>query len=140
MSLTPGLVHLKLIAYGSTINFLFSGSYWEELISRGLPLLEKFELCCVCRFNYDDAIVDKFKSLIDSFRKPFWMTEHCWFVTCDYVPTKEQIRLYTTPVCMTNFDKDSTRYEVSSIDNAYRMMISPQEKGLAVTEVKVYAL
>lgn len=139
MALTPGLVHLKVVSYKLKIDFLFSGSYWEELITRRLPLLKTFELCCVCRFSYyDHAIIVNLKSLIESFREPFWMTKHRWFVTCDYIPMRSEIRLYTTPVCMTNFDEDSTRVQVSSIDNVYCIKISPRRESLFATEIKVY--
>jgi hypothetical protein len=121
LSITPALVHLKLISRRSTFDSWFNGSCWEELIQTKLPLLNKFDFY-VCRTSDNNQNIDDVNTVIAPFRTLFWLDNKRWFVTCIHIIRSSMIWLSTTPVDVTNF-KYSTRYEVSSKDGACRLVL-----------------
>ncbi|CAF4656252.1 unnamed protein product, partial [Rotaria magnacalcarata] len=66
LSLTPSLIHFKLINVGWNSNSLFDGFRWEKFIQKRLPFLNNLH------------------SIINSYRTPFWLERKHWYVTCDY--------------------------------------------------------
>ncbi|CAF4505089.1 unnamed protein product [Rotaria socialis] len=99
LSLTPSLIHFKLINVGWNSNSLFDGFRWEEFIQKSLPLLNKFDFC----FRRTSSNCSEFHSLhsiINQYRTPFWLEHKYWYVTCDYTisASSSQVILYTKPV------------------------------------------
>ncbi|CAF4005267.1 unnamed protein product [Rotaria magnacalcarata] len=86
LSLTPSLIHFKLINVGWNSNSLFDGFRWEEFIQKRLPFLNNLH------------------SIINSYRTPFWLERKHWYVTCDYTisASSSQVILYTKPVNIDN--------------------------------------
>lgn len=102
-SCMPSVRRLKLHGRHESVNFLFDGSYWKQMISRCLPQLQEFKFDFITRsFNENDEI----ESIIDSFRTSFWLEEKCWFVSCTfrgYFP-KARIILRSPPIVITDID------------------------------------
>ncbi|CAF3919566.1 unnamed protein product [Rotaria sp. Silwood1] len=48
-------------------------------------------------FEEDEMIDEKVEELLDTFRTPFWLNEHGWFVRCQWHPTMSNFDLYTLP-------------------------------------------
>lgn len=138
IALTPRLTHFKLVSSRMRIDSLFDGSYWEQMIMENLPLLEKFEFFIEYQYRHDCRdMLKKLPLIINRFQVPFWMNDHRWFVTCDYVLKRSQIRLYTIPAYIADFDKLSITAEFSSIDNAYRLVIPTIRKNSSDNDIKV---
>ncbi|CAF2144497.1 unnamed protein product [Rotaria magnacalcarata] len=103
LSLTPSLIHFKLINVGWNSNSLFDGFRWEEFIQKRLPFLNKFDFCFRSTFrNYSEF--HSLHSIINSYRTPFWLERKHWYVTCDYTisASSSQVILYTKPVNIDN--------------------------------------
>lgn len=125
LALTPSLVHLRLVSYRSTLDSIFVASNWEELIQENLPLLNKFQFFFTCNIDkFND--VDNFDSLILSFQSPFWLKNKKWFVTCNYIPQKLKIRLYTTPP-FKDIETRSSKFEVSSTNSECHFILNSNE-------------
>jgi hypothetical protein len=101
LSLTPSLVHLKLIGR----IYMLDGKRWEQFIEMNLPQLDKFEFC-FDGSNIGAKTLADFDLIIASFRTPFWTEHKKWFVTYEYNIFGSMIHLYSIPIC-----KTSLRYE-----------------------------
>jgi hypothetical protein len=119
----PSLKHLKLISHRKTIDYVFNGSIWRELIQTKLPLLDRFDFFfSYTYFEHQDCA--SLESIMAPFRAPFYLDDKRWFVTCAYVLTLRTIWLYTKPICSTNYGSP-LRCEVSPTDNIYRLTQRP---------------
>ncbi|CAF1116807.1 unnamed protein product [Adineta ricciae] len=59
------------------------GQKWQELIRTHLTQLEVFNLKMDYRLtDFDDDLQEEVDELIDTYRTPFWIEEHQWFVRC----------------------------------------------------------
>ena len=112
---TPSLTYLKII---SNIN-LTDGKRWEELIQTNLLLLKKFEFFFVFHSFYHVDV----ELIIQPYFTPFWVNVKQWFVTCEYIKDLEELRLYTEPICKTNYiyQFDSNEIVASTRNNSMRM-------------------
>ena len=122
LSLTPSLVHLKLISYQTTFNPKANDYNWEQFIRSQLPHLDEFEFLFSNSVRGSDDITS-LDSLIAPFQTPFWLDDKRWFVTCDYVFRSSEIRLYTTtmaPITESNTG-GSIRWETTSMDSVCRL-------------------
>ncbi|CAF3668904.1 unnamed protein product [Rotaria sp. Silwood1] len=119
LSLTTSLVHLQLTSQV----LIFDNSRWEHFIIRTLPLLEKFEFFFSQTFwlAYSPIYIE---SLIVPFRTRFWLNEKRWFINCDYIKRMCLIKIYSIPVCVSDFeyviesDKISISTTVTTDNNA----------------------
>ncbi len=125
LSLTPSLIHLKLVSSRSTLDSTFNGSYWEQFTQKNLLLLNTFQFFLTCNNNEFNGNTT-FDSLILPFQSPFWLNNKHWFVTCDYTPRESKIRLYTTPVCK-DIKTRLPRFEVSSTNSECRLILDSNE-------------
>ncbi|CAF1048912.1 unnamed protein product, partial [Didymodactylos carnosus] len=73
LSLTPSLMHLKLISKNSYhFQSISNGSRWEEVIQSKLPELETFEFFFAQKYRRRNLPLD-IESVIEPFRRPFWL-------------------------------------------------------------------
>ncbi len=73
---TPNLRHLNI----SLRRNLIDGQQWEQIIQNYLPKLKILHLQMQNEhWDYDRV---KISELLNSFRSPFWIDEHQWFVRC----------------------------------------------------------
>jgi hypothetical protein len=137
LSLTPSLVHLKLIG-GK--NMLY-GKRWEEFIEINLVQLDKFE------FFFDEWYGNQKNSadlevIIASFRTPFWTEHKKWFVICEYKDDwTKTIHLYSIPICKSfleyapDFKKlSSCGVGVVTIEHELTMMDNVKSLGLTINK------
>ncbi len=99
LSLTPALIHLQLFSTRWSLDSLFDGACWVELIQTKLPLLSKFIFLFWLR---DVPISENLNSIIHSFQTPFWLNDKHWFVTCGCILTSAvcPFMLHTLPISL----------------------------------------
>jgi hypothetical protein len=94
--LTPSLVYLNLVSDRSKLDTVFDGDFWQTFIQTNLPLLDKFEFIFAFELRPDSDTLS-LESIIAPFRKPFWLNDKGWLVTCDYVMNSSRISLHSIP-------------------------------------------
>jgi hypothetical protein len=121
LSLTPLLVHLKVIDKLSISNCVFNGYLWEKLIQTRLSLLKKFEFLFTVNIdrNTHNSPLDQ---IIISFRTPFWLIDKYWIVICDFIlSSSSQIALHTLPLDVSDSDV-VIRCNALSSTNCHRLL------------------
>jgi hypothetical protein len=113
LSLTPGLIYLKLIGNGNLFNSSFDGARWERFIKEKLPLLKKFEffISVLTDVHFDTNNIEQ---IISFFQTPFWVNEKHCFVICDYIIHLHKLILYSIPICDNHFEYYSNVNKVSA--------------------------
>ena len=112
LSLTPWLTYLKIICSPDPFDTIADGSRWEKFIRTNLPFLHKFEFFFTNIYNVYYNLRD-IRTVISRFQTPFWLEEKHWFVTCDYINYLNQVMLYTTPLCNTDFTFECEANKIS---------------------------
>jgi hypothetical protein len=97
LSLTPSLIHLRVTSEKK----LFNEFQWEQFIEDKLPLFEKFQFYFSCR-QYLLRLPVGPVLIIAPFKTSFWLNKG-WFVTRDYIRRLRSIRIYSIPICISNF-------------------------------------
>jgi hypothetical protein len=145
LSVTPSLVYLKLIGSGRLLDNAFDGLQWRHFIRQHLHLLDKFDFFFTTQRNSLQS-VDDVSSIITPFSHKFWIEKKHWFVTCDFIISFSQIRLYSMPTCQPCFDyvsesNISSRSTLITMDNEAERMngvrIMNVNLSAAVTEQEV---
>ncbi|UJR19860.1 hypothetical protein I4U23_022993 [Adineta vaga] len=92
---TPNLLCLIV----KTANVVINGHQWKELIVDYLPKLKIFGFFMSYKSIDCNDIEKTIDTLFDSYRTPFWIEDHQWFVRCQWTPdnVKSEIFLYTLP-------------------------------------------
>jgi hypothetical protein len=103
LSVTPSLVYLKLIGSGRLRDDAFDGTQWKNFIENDLICLEKFQFFFTTQGHGDQA-ADNVLSLIIPFSLHFWKEKKRWFVRSEFIKSLSQIRLYSIPICQSNFE------------------------------------
>ncbi len=102
----PNLSNLKLEVF--KINW--NGYDWENLLTNHLPNIKLFQFKMNFKFLRDIKIEHQINELLDSFRTPFWLDKHRWFVRCHWFPFPEKVMdieyniIYTLPYAFKEFD------------------------------------
>ncbi len=91
----PNLINLTLEVFDIYCN----GYEWEKILLNYLSNIKIFRLKMNLNFPDYNNIDKQVKELIDTFRTPFWIEEHQWFVRCDWDPSNifRNGILYTLP-------------------------------------------
>ena len=76
---------------------LVDGNQWKELIRNCLPKLQVFQFRMKTSLSLEQNIENRVVDLIDSFRSPFWIDEHQWFVRC--LTRERTINLHSLSSC-----------------------------------------
>ncbi|CAF3611184.1 unnamed protein product [Rotaria sp. Silwood1] len=111
LSLTPTLMHLKIIGDISDTIFFMDSSRLEEFIRSKLCSLKHFEIFINGSTNSENLSIDM---LIEQFRTSFWIEEKHWFFTCEFLLRLQKFIFYSTPIPTINanyyfgFEKIST--------------------------------
>ncbi|CAF3711645.1 unnamed protein product [Rotaria sp. Silwood1] len=111
LSLTPTLMHLKIIGDISDTIFFMDSSRLEEFIRSKLCSLKHFEIFINGSTNSENLSIDM---LIEPFRTSFWIEEKHWFFTCEFLLRLQKFIFYSTPIPTINanyyfgFEKIST--------------------------------
>jgi len=110
--LIPSLTYLKIICSPDSFDTIADGFRWEQFIRANLLFLCKFEFFFTNIYNVYYSPRD-IQLLISRFQTPFWLEEKHWFVTCDYINYLNQVMLYTTPLCSTDFTYECEANKIS---------------------------
>jgi len=93
LSNMPNLSHLTI----ETSKVHLDGHQWEKMIVQHVPKIKIFQLNMNFIFHISTDKLEQVDKLLDSFRTPFWIKEHHWFVQCDWNPYYNEGCLYTLP-------------------------------------------
>jgi hypothetical protein len=120
LSLTPSLIHLKLIFFQRLSGLKSDGIIWKSFIQEKLPFLSKFEFFFAYTYsrNYD---THDLKTIVAPFRTRFWLKDKHWFVAVDYNLISSRFTIYTVPICIADFEI-GTRCTILSKDNVCRII------------------
>jgi hypothetical protein len=96
----PNLTHLKV----DTVCINCDGYRWERIINDYLPKLQVFRFKMHIELPGKKNSEEHLNSLVDSFRTPFWLVKHQWFIRCHHSPGEYRmvIVLYTVPYAFGN--------------------------------------
>jgi hypothetical protein len=61
-----------------------NGLQWENILKRYLPNLKIFNLKMKYELLDDQNVEEQIDRILDSYRTPFWIDEHKWFIQCSY--------------------------------------------------------
>jgi hypothetical protein len=103
----PNLSKLTIEIEGTYVN----GHQWQNIITDSLPKLKIFQF--LMKFPADRGINSDYafevSSLLDSYRTPFWIKKHQWFVGCHNLVGQcrsASFCLYTLPFAFGTFSLD----------------------------------
>ncbi|CAF4955235.1 unnamed protein product [Rotaria sp. Silwood1] len=96
--IVPNLFHLTI----NTTSIYLNGHQWKQIIVNQLRKLKIFRFQMTFSFpdnnTNNNNIEEQIDLLLDTFRTPFWLNEHGWFVRCDWnAQIIDNISLYTVP-------------------------------------------
>jgi len=116
LSLTPSLIHLKLIGWPSS-DISYNGFRWEEFIQTKLPNLNKFEF--FFRIPMKEQTINDLQLIIASYQTLFWLEYKHWYVNCDYINDISTLHLYSIPICETKImlNSDMNKISCSTLNN-----------------------
>ena len=117
LTLTPALMHLKLVGNGNLFDSAFDGHRWQTLIAQYLPALEKFQffLSVLTHVNFDTNHVEE---IISHYRSPFWIDDKQCSVQCDYIVYLHRLILYSLPICTSRLEYHHSDIQIVSVNNS----------------------
>ena len=100
---TPCLRHLTIRLDRRFLN----GNQWQELITQYLPNLETLRFTAIDFWRGIPGNYQEVEEQLDTFRTPFWLEKHQWYVCCDWEgdPTADAgyKQFYTLPYMLDYF-------------------------------------
>ena len=131
LTLTPGLVYLRLTLNRDIFDCIFDGFYWEEFIPSKLPLLKTFEFFFSFDVKTSDPVID-IDSHVTSFQTEFWLNQKNWIVNCAYIISASAIGFYTNKFRIP-CHYTSLKCEISTTDNVWRFTQGSRHETSAAT-------
>jgi hypothetical protein len=100
----PNLSHVTLVITGKLDCTYLNGYHWKQIIINRLSNIKLFRFFTECSFYDEINLEGKIDKILDTFRTPFWLDEHQWYVRCEWKPEyrSQTISLYTLPHCCEN--------------------------------------
>ncbi|CAF3182681.1 unnamed protein product [Rotaria socialis] len=100
-------------------NTILNGYQWENIIHNNLSNLRIFRFKMEFRIVNENNREEKINELINSFRSPFWLEKHKWFIRCHWNPTNTSsfIYFYTLPYSYSYFNFDHSMIVKSTSPN-----------------------
>ena len=97
-------------------NALLTGDNWQILFTRFLPNLQIFRLKMNFYWSVGRNRITRTNQLVDSYRTPFWIKEHQWYIRCDcYLGQNDHLAvLYTLPYAFDQCSYLNTYYSIST--------------------------
>ena len=118
LSTTSQLVRLELISRRATLDQLFDGFYWKEIIQKKLRSLSKFDFIFSCDLDETCHFAD-IHQLISTFQSDFWIHEKCWLITCTFMIHSCNVFFHTCDTGRDGFEH-SGRCVFSPVDGIWR--------------------
>ena len=102
----PHLTHLTIEIHEMWVD----GYVWERIIRKSLPKLKKLRFKMRYEPENTDRPDEEINFVLNSFRTPFWIDEHQWFVRAEYNGTSEEgsthwIDVFTLPYVFDSFPR-----------------------------------
>ncbi|CAF2933159.1 unnamed protein product [Rotaria sp. Silwood2] len=131
---TPNVRHLTVESW----DFYFNGYQWKETIENYLSKIKVFRFNMGYYLPNNENMLQQLEEILNTYRTPFWLNEHCWYVRCDYNRNNrdENIHLYTLPYCsdrLTHLESDTWYKTTCSNDRHYLSYDCVQELALMST-------
>jgi hypothetical protein len=97
----PNLYSLTL----KTTDIYLNGKKWAEILINHFSQLKIFRFRMYFQFPHHKNVDEQLDKLINTYRHPFWIEKHQWFVQCDCIPfgTYHHGILYTLPYSFDSF-------------------------------------
>lgn len=92
---TPTLIHLQLIKSIHFISFVTQLNQLETFFQSDLLLLNRFQFHLSCKENELSIPIE---SLVDPFRRSYWIDQQKCFVECIHMKYSRTIHLFTPPL------------------------------------------
>lgn len=95
---------------------ILTGDDWQNLLENSLPNLKIFRLKMNFSLNLNTNLITITDQIVDSYRTPFWIKDHQWYIRYDcYLGHNEyRIVLYTIPYAFTQCSYLNTYYSIST--------------------------
>ena len=95
---------------------VLSGNDWQTLLETSLPKLKIFRLKMNFSFIFNTNLITDMDRLVNSYRTPFWLEEHQWYIRCDcYLALSDHLAvLYTIPYAFDQCSYLNTYYSIST--------------------------
>ncbi|CAM4829041.1 unnamed protein product [Rotaria magnacalcarata] len=92
----PNLLYLTFET--ETINL--NGNQWKQILIDYVPQIKRFRFLMKVLSIKNNNVEEQLDDVLNTFRTPFWLDEHQWFVRCDWPQhSKKLFLLYTLPYC-----------------------------------------
>ena len=101
----PNLTRLNI----RTKKIHLNGDDWQTLIRQRLPQLNSFHLYMELNFNDIPPREEDIDRILSTYRTPFWIDEHQWFIQTHWNEEAEEnsiVYLYTLPFAFEQFSLD----------------------------------
>lgn len=101
-------------------NYIYlNGTEWKKILIENLPNIKTFRLRMFFELLSVRNREEQVDVLVSSFRTPFWLRKHRWFVQCDWTSAKLQKHavLYTLPYRFNHFLYDNLCQSKSTLTN-----------------------
>jgi hypothetical protein len=100
----PNLSYVTLVITGISDYTYLNGDYWKQIIINCLSNIKVFRFFTGYYFSQEINLENRIDEILNTFRTPFWLDEHRWFVRCEWAPkySSRAISLYTLPHCCEN--------------------------------------
>ena len=110
--------NLRYLTIKST-NICLNGYEWETIFNDFLPNIQLFRLKMEFTFPHQNYIEQQINQLLETFKTPFWLEKHQWYVRC-YSTIRNNLKiaiLYTLPYTFEEFHFINEYYYKSTCPN-----------------------
>lgn len=135
LSTTPQLVRLELISSRTTLDQLFDGFYWKDIIQKKLRSLNKFDFAFSCQLDETCHFAD-IHQLISSFQSNFWIDEKCWLISCTFLIRSCNVFFHTLDTGRAVFEY-SGRCVFSPVYSAWRFVQRSHDESTNTVSIEV---
>lgn len=94
----PNLCQLRVC-----IDHYINGQGWEQVISNYVPKLKILQFNMGYRLDSNTNYEEQIDEILNSFRSPFWLNTHRWFVQCECSLNNINNSIYTLPFTAKQF-------------------------------------
>ena len=118
INLFHDMLNLRYLTLETNYIYL-NGSGWEKILIEHLSNIKIFRLRMFFELSSVKNREEQVDALVNSFRTPFWLQKHRWFVQCDWTSSKSQKHavLYTLPYSFNHFLYDNLCQSKSTLIN-----------------------
>ena len=135
LEITPLLVSLELISSRATLDQLFDGFYWKEIIQKKLRSLKKFDFVFSCQLAETCSFAD-INQLISTFQSDFWIYEKCWPTSCTFMIHSCKVFFHTSETDLDRYER-SARCVFSPVDSIWRFARQLRDKQTNAESIEV---